>query len=86
MREHDVVRDVVSESVRHHRRTQKYPLEVGDVQKIVEAVRPFIEARAIRLVSKTMKEFYVHGGDVGDMLDETLVFADELETRYGNES
>jgi hypothetical protein len=79
MTEDEMIEKMVSEAVRAHRKTSKYSLDEGQVKSIVEAVRPLIEARALRHVCKITKEFSHTGLGVNEMMNIALEFADELE-------
>jgi hypothetical protein len=75
----EMIRRMVSEAVRAHRRASTYTLDEGQVQSIVEAVRPLIEAEAIRRVCEPMKDFHDLGLGMDDMLRANMELADDLE-------
>jgi hypothetical protein len=75
----EMIRRMVSEAVRAHRRASTYTLDEGQVQSIVEAVRPLIEAEAIRRVCEPMKDFHDLGLGMDEMIAANLRLAQELE-------
>jgi len=79
MTENEMIDKMISEAVRAHRKASQYSLDEGQVKSIVEAVRPFIEARALRHVCETVKGFSHTGLGVNEMMNIVLEVADELE-------
>jgi hypothetical protein len=54
-------------------------LDEGQVQSIVEAVRPLIEAQAIRNVCEPIRDYYDVGLGLEEMVAVSLDVADQLE-------
>jgi hypothetical protein len=77
--ENEMIDKMVSEAVRAHRKSSQYSLDEGQVKSIVEAVRPLIEARALRNVCEVTKDYARQGLSFNDMMATIIEFANELE-------